>query len=186
MNTNFALRQFYPANFNDIDSKVLLIISNGFILLISATDPPVEGEGSLYYNSVDQTLRVSNGPNSWVVVNAALDAALQSIANLNTVGGEMLYTVGVNTYALTGITLQGRQLVAAVNQNTGQAVLGLVIGTDVQAQSTALSNFSGVSSGAANNQLIYSTGPNTFTITNLTAFARSFLDDLTAADARAT
>lgn len=65
-----------------------------------------------------------------------------------------------------------------------RAALGLAIGTDVQAFNTLLQAFAGVS--AAADRLAYFTGSSSMTVTTLTALARSLLDDVTAADMRAT
>jgi len=62
--------------------------------------------------------------------------------------------------------------------------LGLAIGTNVQAYDATLQGIASLSPVA--NQLIYSTGADTFSTTSLTAFARTFLDDADAGKVRET
>lgn len=67
---------------------------------------------------------------------------------------------------------------------TARTNLGLVIGTNVQAQNVALQSISGLTLGA--NTYIYFTASNTAAAGTVTAFARSLLDDADAATMRAT
>ncbi len=116
----------------------------------------------------------------------SIGPALQSIDGLITSGDEMLYTIAANTYATTPIFSQGRALVGAINQAAAQSVLGTVVGVDVQAHSPGLDAFTALTDTATPDELIYSTGPDVFSITPFTAFARTVLDDADAATARTT
>lgn len=67
---------------------------------------------------------------------------------------------------------------------TARVNLGLEIGVDVQAYNANLDSISAL--GTAADKMIYTTGVATWAETALTAFARTLLDDATAADARTT
>lgn len=84
---------------------------------------------------------------------------------------EYLWVGGVQSFT-TGQKLQGR------------ANLGVVIGTDVQAYSAALASLAGLTTAA--DRLPYTTGPNVYAVTTLTAFGRSLIDDASASAARTT
>jgi len=112
-----------------------------------------------------------------------------------TAGGGLQYTLDtVNpqlnvsnlsfSVVASSITGYGAALVAAANAAAAQAVLDLEPGTDVQAQNDNLSALSGLTLAA--NKLPYATGPGAMTLTDISAFARTLLDDADAATARAT
>ncbi len=65
-----------------------------------------------------------------------------------------------------------------------RSALGLVIGTDVQGITAALSSFTGLTTGA--DLMPYTTGADTYATTSLTPFARTILDDADAAAVRTT
>lgn len=62
--------------------------------------------------------------------------------------------------------------------------LGVVIGTDVQSYDAGLDSIAGLSTSA--NQLIYTTGADTYAVSALTSFGRTLLDDTNATEARTT
>jgi hypothetical protein len=82
--------------------------------------------------------------------------ALASIANLTTYGGEMIYTTATDTYATSTLTAFGRSLVDDANATVARATLGVVIGTDVQAQDAGLQSIADLATSA--DQMIYTTG----------------------------
>jgi len=107
---------------------------------------------------------------SGTVANARLDAQLQDVAGLAVTDGNFIVGNGSNFVAESGAT--------------ARASMGVTIGTDVQAYDAGLQSISGLTTSA--NQLIYATGSDTYTVTSLTAFGRSLIDDADASAARTT
>lgn len=67
---------------------------------------------------------------------------------------------------------------------TARSNLGLAIGSDVQAYDAGLASISGLTTAA--NKMIYTTAADTYAVADLTAFARSILDDADEATFKAT
>lgn len=80
-------------------------------------------------------------------------------------------------------TATGRAVLTG-DASAGRTALGLVIGTDVQAQDAELSAIA--SAGSSADQLFYYTGTGIGTLTAFSAFGRSLVDDADAAAARTT
>jgi hypothetical protein len=114
----------------------------------------------------------------------AYDAGLQSISGLTTSADQMIYTTGSDTYATTSLTAAGRAILDDADVTAQRATLGLVIGTDVQAYDAGLQSISGLTTSA--DQMIYTTGSDTYATTSLTAAGRAILDDADATTQRAT
>jgi hypothetical protein len=114
----------------------------------------------------------------------AYDAGLQSISGLVTAADEMIYTTALDTYSTTSLTAFARTLLDDANQAAAQATLGVVPGTNVQAYDATLQSLSAL--GTAADKYAYTTGVDTWAEGDITAFARTVLDDATAADARTT
>lgn len=85
--------------------------------------------------------------------------------------------------ALTTTTF-GRALLELANAGALRTAAGVVIGTDVQAFHANLAAFAGLSLVA--DRLAYANGSGTLSLTTLTSFARTLLDDPDAATALAT
>lgn len=107
---------------------------------------------------------------------------------------------GVSGHAHDGTTGEGPQIdlttsvtgeLPVANGGTGGATasaartaLGLAIGTDVQAYDVTLAGLSAINTVA--DQMIYSTGVDTYGVTTLTASARTLLDDASVSAMRTT
>ena len=114
----------------------------------------------------------------------AQDAELQALAGLASAADQLPYFTGVGTAALTTLTAFGRSLIDDTNSTGARATLGLVIGTDVQAQDTELQALASLTSAA--DRLPYFTGSGTAALATFTAAARTLVADATAADMRTT
>jgi len=152
---------------------------------VDALPSPVAPEGNIVYDRSSQAIYVSTGT-AWVLAGGStvLPAPLESIASLATVADDMLYTTAPDTYATTGISAQGRLLVADTTAAQQRATMGVVIGVDVQGWDSALESLSTLATAA--DTMIYTTAPDTYSTTALTPYARTLLDDGSATDARAT
>ncbi len=112
-------------------------------------------------------------------------------AQRTTLGLGTLSVQAANSVAITGGTVTGITDLAVADGGTGASSasaartnLGLVIGTDVQGFNTALASIAGLTTTA--NQLIYTTGANTYATSGLTTAGRALLDDADAAAQRTT
>jgi hypothetical protein len=114
----------------------------------------------------------------------AYDAGLLSIAGLTTAADKMIYTTALDTYAVTDLTAFARSILDDADEATFKATVNLEIGTDVQAYDAGLNSIAGLTTAA--DKMIYATALDTYAVTDLTAFARTILDDADAATVRAT
>ena len=114
----------------------------------------------------------------------AYDAGLQSIAGLTTAADNIIYTTALDTYATATLTSFGRSLIDDADNTAARSTLGVVIGTNVQAYDAGLQSIAGLTTAA--DKMIYTTGSDTYAVTDLTSFGRSLLDDADNTAARST
>lgn len=101
------------------------------------------------------------------------DAELQAIAGLVSAADRLPYFTGSGTGALAVFTSFARTLLDDADAASARSTLGLIIGTNVQAQDVELQAIAGLTSSA--NQLPYFTGSGTAALTSLSSFVRTTL-----------
>ena len=113
-----------------------------------------------------------------------LDATLTALAGLSTSSDQMIYATGPDAFSMTNLSSFARTLLDDLAASDMRSTLGLVIGTDVQAYDAELAALAGVVSAA--DALPYFTGSGTASVTTLTSYARTLLDDSSASGMRST
>lgn len=107
-----------------------------------------------------------------------LDATLTALAGLTTGNNLLPYFNGVDSAATTAITTFARSLLDDADAATARTTLG------AQTLDATLTALAGLATAA--DQMIYSTGVDTFAMASLTPYGRSLLDDADATAARST
>ena len=109
---------------------------------------------------------------------------LDDVAATTQAANKGIFFDTANSAATFDLTAAGRALLDDADAAAQRTTLGLAIGTNVQAANSNLSSLAGLTSAA--NKLPFFTGSGTADLADLTAFARTLLDDANASTARAT
>lgn len=114
----------------------------------------------------------------------AYDAELAAQAGLVSAADRLPYYTGSGTASLATYTAAARTFDAAATAAAERTAMGVVIGTDVQAQDGELSALAGLTSAA--DKLPYFTGSGTAAVADFTAAGRALVDDASASAQRTT
>lgn len=141
-------------------------------------------------NTGDQTITLTgdvtgSGTGSFAATianDAVTYAKIQNVSAADKILGRV--TTGAGDIEEITCTAAGRALLDDADASAQRTTLGLVIGTDVQAQDAELSALAGLTSAA--DTLPYFTGSGTAALTSFTTTARSLLDDTSTSAMRTT
>jgi hypothetical protein len=135
------------------------------------SDPPPDN-GDLWYDTANNILK-------YYVTGTGFEPVTTSLAtvtdNYLTISNQVI-TAGTVPISLGGT--------GGTSASEARTLLGVTLGSDVQAYDVGLQSISGLTTAA--NKMIYTTASDTYAVTDLTAFARTILDDADAATVRTT
>ena len=151
---------------------------NAVTFAIDSTVATLTGTQTLTNKSIDA------GQLTGTVANARLDAELQALAGLTSAADKGIQFTGSGTAATYDLTAAGKALLDDADAAAQRTTMGVAIGSDVQAYDAGLASIAGLTTAA--NKVIYTTGSDTYAVTDFTAFGRSLVDDADAAAGRTT
>ena len=146
-----------------------------------ATDVAVAhgGTGASTASAARTNLGVAIGSNV-----QAYDAGLASIAGLTTAADKMIYTSGSDTYAVADLSSFARTILDDADAAAVRTTIGAQASGSYQASDAGLTSIAGLTTAA--DKMIYTSGSDTYAVTDLSSFARTILDDADAAAVRTT
>jgi hypothetical protein len=115
---------------------------------------------------------------------ATYTATARAIDAVNIAADQIIYGNGTGTVTTSSLTAFGRSLIDDADAATARTTLGLVIGTNVQAQDAELAAIAGLTSAA--DRLPYFTGSGTAALATFTTAGRALVDDADATAQRTT
>ena len=128
--------------------------------------------GDLWYDTANNILKYYVSGTGFEPVTTSLATVTD---NYLTISNQVI-TAGTVPISLGGT--------GGTSASEARTLLGVSISSDVQAYNVGLQSISGLTTAA--NKMIYTTASDTYAVTDLTAFARTILDDADAATVRTT
>ena len=161
-----------------------------------------DGSGALSFATVTSSFTLSDGTATDTfatggtltftggngITTAVTNDTVTFAADLKANGGLVIdsteIAVDLSASAITGTLAVADGGTGSTSAEDARTALGLAIGTNVQAYDAGLASISGLTTDA--NKMIYTTGSDTYAVTDLTAAARGLLDDADQAAQRVT
>lgn len=114
----------------------------------------------------------------------SLHAILTALSGVTGAANKFPYFTGASTMSVADVTVFARTILAVANEAALKTLLNMEAGVDYQAYDADLAALAGLTSAA--DKLPYFDGSESAAVADFTAFARTLLDDVSAAAARAT
>lgn len=130
----------------------------------------------------DSLFIVGDGSN-WVAESGSTARTSLGLGSISTQNSNAITITGGSITAITDLAV-GDGGTGSSNASGARTNLGLVIGTNVQAEDAGLTSIAGLTTLA--DRMIYTTASDTYAVTTLTSFGRSIIDDANAAAVRTT
>lgn len=168
---------------NRQDTNIAYILQRGFPEWDALTEYVANGSyvqysGTVYRCTAGNTNIVPTNASYWTPAFVTHTASLTALSPLTPAANALPYFTGATTAATTTLSSFARTILDDADAATVRATIG------AQAADATLAALAGVTTGA--DKLPYFTATDTANTTTITAFARTLLDDIDAATARAT